>query len=55
MGTDRFGLFDDADLDFTTLLLSELLQVDGPGQVGRARAHKENVEFKRFSFHVHAP
>jgi len=55
MGPDRLGLFDDADLDVTALLLSEFLQVNGPGQVGRPRAHKEHVEFQFFSFHVHFP
>ena len=54
MSADRLGLFDDTDLDVAALLLSEFLQMNGPGQVGRPRTHEEHVEFQLFSFHVHA-
>ena len=51
MGADRFGLFDDRDFDVPALLLGELFQVDGAGEIGRSRAHEENVEFKLFALH----
>jgi hypothetical protein len=54
MGSDGFGLFDQADLNFLSGLLRQIHQVYGTGQIRRTTTDKEYVKLQCFSgfFHV---
>ena len=53
MRSDGIPLFNQSHLDWQVLLLCQLQQMDGAGQIGRTTADKHNVKFQCFSFFSH--